>query len=124
MDTLPQLKGIFDPANFVQSGEDALQAWERLKDRIYYLHIKDSLEDSCVVPAGMGAGNIPFIVKEYLKRGNKAMTLEPHLMEFDGLKDLEESGDVSVVGKYCTYSSSDEAFDVASNALWKILEEV
>ena len=124
LDTLPQLKGIFDPANFVQSGEDTLQAWERLKDRIYYLHIKDSLTDSCVVPAGMGAGNIPFIVKEYLKRGNKAMTLEPHLMEFDGLKDLEESGDVSVVGKHFTYSNAEEAFDAGCAALKKILAEV
>lgn len=124
LDTLPKLKGIFDPANFVQSGEDTIQAWERLKDRIYYLHIKDSLEDSCVVPAGLGAGNIPYIVKEYLARGDKAMTLEPHLVEFDGLKDLEESGDVSVVGKHFSYSSADAAFDAACAALKKILAEV
>lgn len=124
LDTLPKLKGIFDPANFVQCGENALQAWNILKDRIYYLHIKDSMEDSCVVPAGNGAGCIPHIVKEYLGRGGMAMTLEPHLMDFVGLKDLEESGDVSIVGKYYTYSSADEAFDAASNALKKILEEV
>ena len=124
LDTLPKLKGIFDPANFVQCGENAWEAWNLLKDRIYYLHIKDSMEDSCVVPAGFGAGNIPAIIKDYLARGGTAMTLEPHLMEFVGLKDLEESGDVSVVGKYHTYASADEAFDEAARALGKILAEV
>lgn len=124
LDTLPKLKGIFDPANFVQCGENAWDAWNLLKDRIDYLHIKDSMEDSCVVPAGIGAGHIPEIIRDYTSRGGRAMTLEPHLMEFVGLKDLEESGDVSVVGKYRTYSSADEAFDEAANALRKILAEV
>ena len=33
---------IFDPANFVQCSEDVICAWNKLKDYIKYLHIKDS----------------------------------------------------------------------------------
>lgn len=51
---LPELKGIFDPANYVQSGADTLKAWELLKDYIYYMHIKDSKTNGTVVPAGIG----------------------------------------------------------------------
>lgn len=124
LDALPQLGGIFDPANFVQCGEETLHAWNLLKNRIHYLHIKDAMWDSAVVPAGLGDGNVLQIVKDYLSRGGVNMTIEPHLMEFDGLKDLEESGDTSVVGKRYIYPSADAAFDAGCSALRKILVEV
>jgi len=124
LQALPGLKGIFDPANFVQCGEDTLRCWELLKDRIYYMHIKDALWDGSVVPAGKGEGNVPAIVKKYLAQGGCAMTMEPHLKVFDGLKGLEESGDTSVVGKKFSYPTADAAFDAACNALKEILAEV
>ena len=40
---VPELHGVFDPANFVQCGQDTLEAWALLKDRIHYMHIKDAL---------------------------------------------------------------------------------
>lgn len=120
LDTFPVLKGIFDPANFVQCNEDTVAAWQLLKDKIHYLHIKDAVGIN-VVPAGMGDGNVPYIVKEYLAQGGSAMTLEPHLKVFDGLKELEAPGEESVVGKF-TYPDSDAAFDAACNALKTILE--
>ena len=118
----PTLKGIFDPANFVQCGEDTIRGWELLKDKIYYLHIKDAIE-SKVVPAGKGNGNVAYIVREFLKKGGEAMTLEPHLKVFDGLKELEAPGEESVVSMY-TYPTSDAAFDAACNALKTILEGI
>lgn len=121
---LPGLKGIFDPANFVQCGEDTLRAWELLKEHIYYMHIKDALWDGSVVPAGKGEGNVAAIVKKYLAQGGCGMTLEPHLTVFDGLKGLEESGDTSVVGKKYVYPDADAAFDAACNSLKEILAEV
>ncbi len=121
--TYPQLRGVFDPANFVQCGVDTLQAWDVLAPYIDYLHIKDSLPDGQVVPAGKGAGNVAAIIKEYLAKGGTAMTLEPHLMVFDGLKDLEEDGNTSAVGGYA-YRTADEAFDAATAALRIILQEV
>ena len=110
-------------ANFVQCGVDTLQAWQMLSPYIDYLHIKDALPDGQVVPAGKGAGNVAAIVKAYLAMGGTAMTLEPHLTVFDGLKDLEEDGNTSAVGGY-TYSTADKAFDAAAAALEIILREV
>lgn len=118
---LPQLKGIFDPANYVQCGEDTIAGWNKLKDYIYYLHIKDALPDGKVVPAGMGNGNVAYVVKEFLAKGGNAMTIEPHLKVFDGLKELENPGDTSVVGQQYLYPSTDAAFDAACNALKNIL---
>ena len=118
---LPELKAIFDPANFVQCGEDTRKAWELLKNYVHYLHIKDAMPDGCVVPAGAGEGNVAHIVNDYLTRDGRAMTIEPHLRTFAGLKALEEKGDVSTIGKYYSYPTSDAAFDAACNALKTIL---
>lgn len=119
----PQLRGVFDPANFVQCGEDTLRAWELLNPYIDYLHIKDALSDGKVVPAGKGQGNVAAIVKAYIAKGGKEMTLEPHLKVFDGLKALEEDGNTSAVGSF-TYPTADAAFDAAVAALRDILKEV
>ena len=122
--SMPELKGVFDPANYVQCGEDTLRAWEMLKNYIHYLHIKDALPDGSVVPAGKGHGNIAAIIKRYLTQGGTAMTLEPHLTIFDGLKELEQSGNASGVGSRYVYPSNDAAFDAAVAALKEILQEV
>ena len=120
---LPDMRGIFDPANFVQCGEDTIRAWAMLKPYIKYLHIKDSLTDGRVVPAGMGNGNIPAILSEYIALGGKSVTLEPHLAVFDGLSALEREGEESAVGGM-NYKSNEEAFDAACKALKKILEDI
>ncbi|NLB39609.1 MAG: sugar phosphate isomerase/epimerase [Clostridiales bacterium] len=78
---VPDLLGVFDPANFIQSGEDAGKAWDELKPHIHYLHIKDALPTGQVVPAGQGAGDVARIVSEYraLPHAPGVMTVEPHL---------------------------------------------
>ena len=121
---LPELGGIFDPANYVQCGQDTLAGWELLKDHIHYLHIKDALADGSVVPAGKGIGNVPVIVKSFMERGGNACTMEPHLKVFDGLKALEESGNTSVVGGIYRYPDANTAFDAACDAMKAILKEV
>ena len=115
---VPELHGVFDPANFVQCGQDTLEAWEMLKDRINYMHIKDALfSDSSVVPAGKGDGHVGEVLHAFLAKGGCDMTVEPHLAVFDGLKGLERKGDRSIVGggNYVC-SSNDEAFDAACSA--------
>lgn len=117
---LPDIRCIFDPANFVQCGVDTKKAWEILKGYVHYLHIKDALSNGSVVPAGKGVGNLKYILDDFAKSGGDCVTLEPHLTIFDGLKNLEKSGMTSKVGeKYC-YSSNIEAFKAAADAL-KIL---
>ena len=119
---VPEIAGVFDPANFVQCGQDTRAAWELLKEKITYLHIKDALfADGRVVPAGKGEGNVPFIVGEFLARGGQCMTVEPHLKVFAGLASLERAGEQSVVDAYA-YETSDAAFDAACDALKEILK--
>lgn len=121
LDEIPEMVGVFDPANFVQCGVDTLKAWELLKNRTKYLHIKDALADGRVVPAGCGIGNVAEIVKAYIAQGGTAMTLEPHLTVFSGLSSLEREGERSQVGEVYTYPDANTAFDAACDALKKLL---
>ena len=117
---LPEIKAIFDPANYIQCGVNTLKAWEMIKPYVKYLHIKDALSDGNIVPAGKGEGNLKYILDDYKKIGGDEVTLEPHLMEFEGLKGLEQEGDKSLVGELVMYSSNEEAFKAGADAL-KIL---
>lgn len=120
---LPALKGIFDPANFVQCGQDTLEAWSLLKPYTKYMHIKDATSDGSVVPAGEGAGNVRAIVSDFSANGGRDFTIEPHLAVFDGLSALERKGEKSNVGKF-VYDSNEQAFAAAVSAFRKIAEEV
>lgn len=123
LSTVPKIKGIFDPANFVQCGQNTLEGWNMLKSYIDYMHIKDALPDGRVVPAGKGEGNLNTILPDYIKSGGTAVTVEPHLKVFKGLSKLEREGDKSNVDTGL-YPDSDTAFDTACNALKKILKTI
>jgi sugar phosphate isomerase/epimerase len=122
-----KLKGVFDPANFIQCGVKILPAFELLKDYIDYLHIKDCVySDGSIRPAGLGDGKIPELLKRFNEthNGDTFLTLEPHLKVFDGLKDLEEEGGTADKLKDdFTYKTNRDAFDVAANALKDCLEK-
>ncbi len=112
----PGLEGVFDPANFVQCGQDTLEAWAMLRNRIRYLHIKDALADGRVVPSGHGIGHVAEILGDFRSLGGSAVTVEPHLTVFDGLKELEQAGQRTRTDAFC-YPDSDAAFDAACAAL-------
>ncbi len=112
----PDLKAVFDPANFVQCGQDTIEAWEKLSPYVEYMHIKDAMPDGSVVPAGKGAGNLPYLLERY--KGN-VLTIEPHLSVFEGFEKLEAQGKTKQ-GEY-RYSSSWEAFSAAVNALKELI---
>jgi sugar phosphate isomerase/epimerase len=87
----PYFKAIFDFANFVQCGEDTQTCYDLLEDEVIYIHIKDAVTtDSQNVVCGTGEGKIPEILSQAIRSGYKGfLTLEPHLVLFDSLKDLE-----------------------------------
>jgi sugar phosphate isomerase/epimerase len=118
---VPGLKAVFDPANFVQCGQDTLEAWELLNPYVHYMHIKDAMPDGSVVPPGMGSGNVPALIRKYHAMGGQVLSLEPHLYEFVGLKSLEQEGEQSVVGAM-SFATAEEAFDHAAITLKHILE--
>ena len=119
--TYPQIKAVFDPANFVQCEVDTLAAWEALSPYVDYLHIKDALADKRVVRAGYGIGNLEKIIGMYAKQGGTVMTLEPHLMEFTGLAQLENGESLSRIP---VYTDTNVAFDAGADALKAILDKL
>lgn len=114
----PELRAVFDPANFVQCGQDTKSAWEQLSPYVEYLHIKDALADGSVVPAGKGIGNIPHILREY--RGD-VLTVEPHLSVFSGFDKLEQG---ETAERKFSYPDSRTAFKAAVDSIKQIMEEM
>ncbi len=117
----PQIKAVFDPANFVQCGVDTLEAWEKLSEYVDYMHIKDALKDKRVVKAGVGIGNVEKLIKMYSDQGGSVLTLEPHLMEFHGLSALENGQSINHIE---TYANENVAFDAGVSALKNILDRL
>lgn len=117
-----KIKGIFDPANFIQCKVEILPAFEKLKDYIEYMHIKDCrMSDGFVVPCGKGDGNIEELIRRFNKaEGKHFLTLEPHLKVFDGLKDLELTGGAESVKEEYEYPTNRDAFDAACKAFREV----
>lgn len=115
------LRVVFDPANFVQCGEETYpSAFNKLKNYIEYMHIKDAKQNGDTCPAGQGEGKIKEILQS-LKDMNfdGFISLEPHLSRFDGLAALEQ--DV----QYKNLSDNGErTFALALNSLKAILDEL
>jgi len=114
-------KMVFDPANFVQSGQDTQYAYKLLKDYIAYMHIKDARkEDKKVVPAGMGDGNVAYVLKDLLINGYDGyLSLEPHLGTFEGLAKLELGDEMLGLMK-----SGEGTFTLAYRSLCNILNKI
>lgn len=102
------VKGIFDPANFVQCNSETKAGFALLRDKIVYMHIKDARNsDNVVVPSGEGDGNVEYILTELANAGYEGfLSLEPHLL----------TGDIAVCGK--------PMFIKAYDALMKILKKL
>ncbi len=111
-------KCTFDFANFVQCGQDTMEAYEMLAPYIEYVHVKDALfETGEVVPGGMGDGKLREIFEKLDNRGYQGyLSLEPHLADFAGLKDLEP--DAKKRGR----SDGEVAFNQAYQALMNVLK--
>lgn len=112
-------KATFDFANFIQCGQDTLEAYKMLKPYIEYVHIKDAkLEDGQVVLPGEGDGRLFEILKSLDDSGYRGfLSLEPHLANFAGLSKLEKSAAVR------EENDTKKAFCEAYQALEKLLEK-
>ena len=117
---VPRLKAVFDPANFIQCGQDVMEAWEMLAPFVEYGHIKDAVSDGRIVPPGDGIGHLSEYLPLFAAQGGRVLTLEPHLAEFVGLKALEGDQDRSEVGGL-KFESNRAAFDHAVTKLKEIL---
>lgn len=82
---------------------------------VEYMHIKDALPDGSVVPAGKGAGELPYLLSQYK---GEVLTVEPLLSVFEGFDKLET--DQKTKMRY-TYPNSRTAFTAAVDALKDII---
>jgi sugar phosphate isomerase/epimerase len=80
----PHLRFAWDPANFVQVGEERVteRGWPLLGDYVSYVHIKDSsLADGSVKAAGEGDGQVGELLIHLREAGYQGfLALEPHLV--------------------------------------------
>ena len=116
----PNLRGVFDMANFVQCGETTYPyAFNLLRPHIEYMHIKDALySDGSVVPPGYGDGKVKEIIGELKASGYDGFySMEPHLGSFEGLADLELTDEMEKLPE-----GGEGTFTLAFNAFMKILE--
>ena len=116
-------KAVFDFANFVQAGQETLDAYRMLQPYIAYVHVKDALaENGNVVPAGMGDGHVAEILDRLSDAGYDGfLSIEPHLAHFAGFALLEKNG-ISI-SKDASPLEGFDAFAMAHQALMKILKE-
>ena len=120
-----KIKGIFDPANFIQCHVEILPAYEKLHPYIEYMHVKDCrMKDGFVVPCGKGDGHLVELLRRFHEKdGDRFLTLEPHLKVFDGLANLEQNGGADSVKEEYEYPTNRAAFDAACAAFHAVLAE-
>ena len=77
----PKFRAAFDFGNFVQVGENPLDAWPLIKPYAIHIHIKDVIaKDDRAVAAGQGDGHIEEILVDLKNSGYSGfLSLEPHL---------------------------------------------
>jgi len=78
----PQLRAVYDPANYVFCGYDPWEGWLKTRDWTVHFHIKDWVRgETHARPAGQGQGRIPEVLADAVQRGYCGFaTLEPHLL--------------------------------------------
>lgn len=121
----PNFKAIFDFANFVQCGEDTQDCYDLLKSEVEYIHIKDAVtSDKQNVVCGTGEGKIPEILAQAITSGYKGfLDLEPHLVLFDSLKDLELEEATEVI-KDDKGLTGEDGYKLQYEALLEILKNI
>ena len=69
LENIPGLRYALDMGNFVYQGEDVLEAWELLKDKVSHVHCKDRGENFSSVAAGEGSIPIALLVEKLKATG-------------------------------------------------------
>lgn len=118
---------IFDPANYLINPNRTFPAFEKLCDKITYMHIKDAIYGTeTITPAGEGDGEIERMLRLLDKRSDDiVLSVEPHLKVFDGLKDLEVDDKLALKmnDKY-QYPDNQASFKAACDAIHGLVEKV
>lgn len=119
LDSVPGLLSIYDPANFVEVGEDMQKAMELLHKRTDHFHIKDVIRETGeLVPAGYGDGMLRELVENIDPNADEmVLTVEPHLAIFAGYAAID---DTEMKNKF-KFETNGEAFDAAVSAIKRVI---
>jgi len=113
------IRATYDAGNFAFAGIDAYKAYKVLEKYVEYIHIKDSIGDGVVVPAGHGNVQYKEILTELKNSGKHFyMTLEPHLGMFEGFEDIEHGR--RILGK----GNNKDNFVLAFESIKKIVDSL
>ena len=117
--TLPELRGVFDAANYVLDKQDPIKGFEATAPALEYMHVKDAKWDGTIVPVSMGDGCYDEIIArtDALTDATVILTVEPHLRKFTGYSAI----DGREMKHDLHFENSDESFDYAINSLKKML---
>ncbi len=121
--SLPDMRGIFDAANFVRQGYDPIDGFEATVDSLEYIHIKDATSDTRVhLPVGMGDGKYAEILSRVDRLTNRTviLTVEPHLFDFAAYTAI----DAQKMDTRLQFENSDQSFDCAVGALKTLLKKL
>ena len=121
--SLPGLRGVFDPANYVTNGQDPIEGMKVTLPSLEYLHIKDAvMAKKSIVPSGKGDGRIDEAIRlaDAARKGETFLSVEPHLFEFLAYKQIDQH---ELKNEY-TFTTADEAFDCAVASLKEILRHI
>lgn len=115
---VPGLHLIYDPANFIEAGEDPAVTLPALHGKCAYFHIKDAVAKTGeIVPAGYGDGRIAELIDRIPAEADTVLTVEPHLKVFEGYAQI----DGTEMKNRFRFETNGAAFDAAVQALQKLL---
>jgi sugar phosphate isomerase/epimerase len=123
VENLPDIKFIFDGANYRMAGCDVHAGMSASIKNFGYFHIKDAIHEAqTIVPVGEGEAHYEDMIRLVDEKidGTVYMTIEPHLHVFDAFKSIDNT---ELRGKY-SFASNREAFDFATSALKKLLTKL
>ncbi len=118
---VPELRAIFDAANYLLLDFSPLEGFEKCREKLEYLHVKDALGlEKTIVAAGEGEGFYRDILCTLGDASDATyfLTLEAHLNEFAGYGAID---DRQMKHKY-EFASAGEAFAYGMAALRKTLK--
>ncbi|MBO4308623.1 MAG: sugar phosphate isomerase/epimerase [Clostridia bacterium] len=121
--SLPDLRGVFDPANYVMNDQDPIEGIEAMLPSLEYLHIKDAImAKKSIVPCGHGDGQIAEVLRrvDTARDGTVFLSVEPHLHIFDAYRQI----DAHELKNEYSFETADEAFDYAVTSLKETLQKI
>ena len=113
---------IYDFANYIRTGEDGWQSWQKMKGTTDYFPFKDQKKSGEHVPMGQGETHAFEILKDAADSGwSGGCTLEPHLKHSAAVLATHAAGEGMKALKDMTEA---ECFQVAADGAIDVLRRI